>query len=66
MALYEVKPSLSQAVRLKKLKQDGKFTVKMIDRILSVEKKPPKGEATGSARYRRFSRQVITQGRLTL
>jgi ParB family chromosome partitioning protein len=54
MALYEVKPSLSQAVRLKKLKQDGKLTVEVIDRMLSEEKKPPKGEPTGSARYRCF------------
>jgi ParB family chromosome partitioning protein len=51
---YEVKPSLSQAVRLKKLKQEGKLTIEMIDKMLSEEKKPPKGEPTGSARYRRF------------
>jgi len=54
MALYEVKPSLSQAVRLKKLKQDGELTLEVIDRLLSEEKKPPKGEPTGSARYRHF------------
>jgi len=54
MAAHGVKPSLSQAVRLKKLKQDGKLTVEVIDRMLSEEKKPPKGEQTGSARYRRF------------
>jgi len=54
MAAHEVKPSLSQAVRLKKLKQDGKLTLDAIDRIISEDKKPPKGEPTGSARYRRF------------
>jgi ParB family chromosome partitioning protein len=54
IAEYEVKPSLSQAVRLKKLKQDEKLTIETIDRILSEEKKPPKSEPTGSARYRRF------------
>ena len=54
MAAYGVKPSLSQAVRLKKLKQDGKLTLEAIDHMLSEEKKPPKGEPTGSARYRRF------------
>jgi len=54
MARYEVKPSLSQAVRLKKLKQDGKLTLGTIDMVLAEEKKPPKGEPTGSARYRRF------------
>jgi len=54
MAVYGVKPSLSQAVRLKKMKQSGTLTIETIDRILSEEKKPPKGEPTGSARYRRF------------
>ena len=54
ISAYEVKPSLSQAVRLKKLKQSGDLTIEMIDKILSEEKKPPKGEPTGSARYRRF------------
>ena len=54
MAAHEVKPSLSQAMRLKQLKQDGKLTADMIDRILSEEKKPPKGKPTGSARYHRF------------
>jgi len=54
MAVHGVKPSLSQAVRLKKLKQSGKLTREVIDRMLSEEKKPPKGEPTGSARYRRF------------
>ena len=54
MSAHEIKPSLSQAVRLKKMKQDGKLTIEMIDSILSEEKKPPQGESTGSARYRRF------------
>ena len=54
MAVHGVKPSLSQAVRLKKLKQDGKLTLEAIDLMLSEEKKPPKGEPTGSARYRRY------------
>ena len=54
MAVHGIKPSLSQAVRLKKLKQDGKLTLEAIDLMLSEEKKPPKGEPTGSARYRRY------------
>lgn len=54
MCRYDVKPSLSQAVRLKKLKQSGNLTADIIDAILSESKKPPKGEPTGSARYRRF------------
>ena len=42
MAKYEIKPSLSQAVRLKKIEQDESqtLTVEMIDEILSEEKKP--------------------------
>ena len=54
MEKYEVKPSLSQAVRLKKLKQSGELSVEMIDEILSEAKKPPPGESKGAERYRRF------------
>jgi len=54
MAVQGVKPSLSQAVRLKKLKQDGKLTTEDISKMLSEEKKPPKNKPTGDARYRRF------------
>lgn len=54
MAKYEVKPSLSQAVRLKKLKAKGTLTAEIIEKILAEEKKPPKSEQTGAARYRRF------------
>jgi ParB family chromosome partitioning protein len=41
MEKHGVKPSLSQAVRLKKLKQSGELTVEMIDEILSETKKTP-------------------------
>jgi ParB family chromosome partitioning protein len=54
MAAHEVKPSLSQAVRLKKLKQDGKLTPDMIDAVLSEDKTLPKSEPSGNARYRGF------------
>lgn len=54
MAAYEIKPSLSQAIRLKKLKQDGNLTEKAIDSILGEEKKPPKGETTSSVRFRKY------------
>ena len=54
MLKYEVKPSLSQAVRLKKLMQTGELTFDVIDDVLAEEKRPPKGEPTGTARYRRF------------
>jgi hypothetical protein len=40
MAKHQVKPNLSQAVRLKKLSQDGVLTAAEIDRIFSEEKKP--------------------------
>ena len=54
MAAHDIKPSLSQAVRLKKLKQTGKLTHGDIDAILSEEKKPPKGEHTGFLQFREY------------
>jgi ParB family chromosome partitioning protein len=54
MAKYDVKPSLSQAVRLNKLKQEGTLTAEAIDGVLAEEKKPPKSEPTGSMRFRRY------------
>jgi len=54
MEKYEIKPSLSQALRLKKKKQDGTLTISDIDRILSEAKKPPKGTPTSSMRFRKY------------
>ena len=54
MAAYQVKPSLSQAVRLKQMSQSGELTVEAIHSVIEETKKPPKGEPTGSAKYRRF------------
>jgi ParB family chromosome partitioning protein len=54
MAKYEVKPSLSQAVRLKKMKQAGTLTLDAIEKILAEEKKPPQGEPTDSMRFRKY------------
>jgi ParB family chromosome partitioning protein len=54
MAKYEAKPSLSQAVRLKKMSLDGTLTEEGIDKVFSEEKKPPKSETTGAARYRKY------------
>jgi ParB family chromosome partitioning protein len=54
MEKHEVKPSLSQAVRLKKMKQDGELTIEAIDSMLAEAKKPAKSESKGSDRYRRF------------
>ncbi|MDL2287927.1 ParB/RepB/Spo0J family partition protein [Oscillospiraceae bacterium OttesenSCG-928-F05] len=54
MAKYEVKPSLSQSVRLKRLKQDGELTNAVIDKILAETKKPPKATATDTAPFRKY------------
>jgi ParB family chromosome partitioning protein len=54
MEKYDVKPSLSQAVRFKKMKQDGTLTAEIIDSILAEEKKPPQSAERGSARFRRY------------
>ena len=51
---YAIKPSLSQAVRLKKLNQSGKLTVELIDTILSEIKKPLANEPKISEQYRQF------------
>ena len=54
MAVHEVKPSHAQSIRLKKLHQAGTLTLDDIGTILSEDKKPPKSEPTGSARFRQF------------
>jgi ParB family chromosome partitioning protein len=54
MTKYETKPSLSQAVRIKKMKQADELTAEAIESVLSEEKKPPKDELTGSKKYRKF------------
>jgi ParB family chromosome partitioning protein len=51
MEKHGIKPSLSQAVRLKKLKQADKLTIEMIDKILAENKKLPKP----NKEFRRFS-----------
>jgi len=54
MGKYDVKPSLSQAVRLKKLKQEGKLTPGLIDEVLSETKKSPTSEAKITLHYRKY------------
>jgi ParB family chromosome partitioning protein len=54
MDKYGVKPSLSQTVKLKKMKQVGELTVDAIDSLLSEEKNPPKEKQTGIERYREY------------
>ena len=51
---HAIKPSLSQAVKLKKLKQSGDLTLELIDNILSEVKKPSSDEPKSSEQYRRF------------
>jgi ParB family chromosome partitioning protein len=54
MARHEVKPSLSQAVRLKKMKQAGTLRSEAIDSILAEEKKTDRTAPTSGAHYRKF------------
>ena len=54
MESYDAKPSVSQAGRLKKLSKAEKLTAEKIDAMLSEVKKLPKGETTGSARFRKY------------
>jgi ParB family chromosome partitioning protein len=54
MEKHGVKPSLSQAVRFKQLKKDGKLTSEIIDSILAESKESPVGEETTRLKYRRY------------
>jgi ParB family chromosome partitioning protein len=54
MAKYEVNPSLSQAVRFKKMKQAGTLTGAVIDEVLSEPKESPVSETKITLHYRKF------------
>jgi len=54
MAQYMVKPSLSQAQRMKKASQDGSLTLQMIESILSEPKKTPNAANFSLTGYQRF------------
>ena len=54
MDSYDIKPSLSQATRLKKIKLSGELMVDKINTILSEIKKPPKCEQVNSMGFRKF------------
>jgi ParB family chromosome partitioning protein len=54
MVKYEVKPSLSQAIRLKKMKQEKTLTPNSIDGVLSETKESSVAESTTQLRYRKF------------
>jgi len=54
LVAHQVKPSLSQAKRLRELKKDDKLTNGLIYSILSEAKKPPPNEPTNSMRFRKY------------
>lgn len=54
MDKYGAKPSLSQAQRLKKMKQSDELTIEMIDSIIAENKMMTKDEPTGSMRFRKY------------
>ena len=54
MTKYGVKPSLSQAVRLKKMKQAGTLTTEAINEVLSETKESPVSETKITLHYRKF------------
>jgi ParB family chromosome partitioning protein len=54
MAKYDCKPSLSQAVRFKKLTQAGTLTEELIDEVLAETKASPVAETTMRIHYRQY------------
>ena len=54
MAKHDVKPSLSQAVRFKKMKQAGTLTADVINEVLSEAKESPVSETKITLHYRKF------------
>jgi ParB family chromosome partitioning protein len=61
MAAHGIKPSLSQAVRLKKIKQSETLTIDAINEILSENKKPPKNDQSENASYRGYFPESYSQ-----
>jgi ParB family chromosome partitioning protein len=64
MVKYEIKPSLSQAVYLKKKKQAGLLTIPDIDKTLAEVKKPEKSESTCSAQFRKYFPSEYSQNQM--
>lgn len=54
MAEYEVRPSLSQAIRLKKLKQSGEICEKVIVSVLAEIKNSKDSDNSSVARYSKY------------
>jgi ParB family chromosome partitioning protein len=53
MAEFEIRPSLSQAIQLKKMSQAGDLTTEAIRKLLSKEKKPV-GKPKSEMRFRQY------------
>jgi ParB family chromosome partitioning protein len=64
MDKHEVKPSLSQAQRLKRMKQADELTVELIDEILAKTKKPTGNETKGTTLFREFFPASYTQSQI--
>ena len=60
MAKYQIKPSLSQAQRMKKAGQEGSLTIHEIESILSEPKKAPAERKSTVTGYRRFFPESYT------
>lgn len=65
MKKYEIKPSLSQAVQLKKMKQAGTLTAEAIDKVLSATKKPPSNEPIGVNQFREYFPASYTEKQIS-
>ena len=57
----DIKPSLSQAVKLKKLKQDGKLTTEQIHSVLTGEKPRPTSSEKVTNPYSKFFPSTYSQ-----
>jgi ParB family chromosome partitioning protein len=67
MESHGIKPSLSQAKRLKTLKQDGELTIGMIDEILSESKKPTDdNEDKEISRFRKYFPDEYTSEQMNI
>jgi len=61
MEKYEIKPSLSQAQRLKKLSQAGMLDEEKTDKILAEVKKPPVPKTTETDKYRSYFPETYSE-----
>jgi ParB family chromosome partitioning protein len=64
MAKFEVRPSVSQAQKLKRISKDGDLTADAIDEILSEVKKPQKAESAGIMRFREYFPADYSDGQM--